>query len=292
MTVGVNPLKDILVNIIDQLTIIDIGHANQVSKVFLQIFNQNVVWQHLLRKNYLKDLDSKSIQAIKFPKDIFKLLFGEKNNLVEMDTVKSLADNGDPYCQFILGRQYYWSEPSEEIVNESIRYFELSRQQGMTYAHYYLGLSTRHTQKELAFECFLAGAQNGDMHSEYHLAICYEDGIGVQPNEEEAKKFFRKAAEKGHASAEVRYQYYLGLDYMNSKDYANAFNAFYIGAKDGEKDCEYWAGFCLEKGIGVSADPKRALLFYKSAAKQGHFGALTRLNKEDLERPTKKQKTH
>lgn len=44
-------------------------------------------------------------------------------------------------------------------------------------------------------------ANAGDVNALYALAIMYGKGIGVEKNEEEATKWFRKLAAKGHAGA-------------------------------------------------------------------------------------------
>ena len=75
------------------------------------------------------------------------------------------------------------------------------------------------------------------------MGFCYEEGIGVAKDGAEAVKWFRKAAEQGHAGA----QFNLGYCYMN--------------------------------GIGVAKDGAEAVKWYRKAARQGDEDAQKALKK-------------
>lgn len=46
-------------------------------------------------------------------------------------------------------------------------------------------------------------AENGDMESQYHLAICYQSGAGIKKDEKQAALWFMRAAAQGHAEAKA-----------------------------------------------------------------------------------------
>lgn len=48
--------------------------------------------------------------------------------------------------------------------------------------------------KTLAVKYFLLSAQQGQVSAQYHLALCYEKGMGVQENLHEALAWYEKAA--------------------------------------------------------------------------------------------------
>ena len=79
----------------------------------------------------------------------------------------------------------------------------------------------------------LERAEMGDAEAQYNLGDTYANGIGVTKDDEEAVKWYRKAAEQGHAEA----QFSLGLMY-----------AF---------------------GEGVAKDLEEAVKWYRKAAEQG-----------------------
>lgn len=48
----------------------------------------------------------------------------------------------------------------------------------------------------------LEKAMSGDAESQYQLALCYRNGEGVEQSNEEAVKWYRKAAEQGNSDAQ------------------------------------------------------------------------------------------
>ena len=48
----------------------------------------------------------------------------------------------------------------------------------------------------------LEKAISGDAESQYQLALCYRNGEGVEQSNEEAEKWYRKAAEQGNSDAQ------------------------------------------------------------------------------------------
>ena len=44
----------------------------------------------------------------------------------------------------------------------------------------------------------------GNNYAQYNLGVCYENGRGVTKSISEAVKWYRKAAEKGHARAKEK----------------------------------------------------------------------------------------
>ncbi len=75
---------------------------------------------------------------------------------------------------------------------------------------------------KLAYEKFLKGSNEGDIASQYNLAIMYENGIGTKKNDKYALFWYNKAALQGNAAA----QYNLAVLYENGKgtkvDFAQA----------------------------------------------------------------------
>ena len=56
-------------------------------------------------------------------------------------------------------------------------------------------------------------AKHGDAAAQYNLGWMYDDGVGVPPDEDEAARWYRLAAEQGH----VRAQFNLGVMYDNGR---------------------------------------------------------------------------
>jgi len=80
-----------------------------------------------------------------------------------------------------------------------------------------------------------ASAEQGNAVAQYHLAVIYDRGIGVESNDGEALKWYRQAAEQGHAKA----QYNLGMMYYFGKgvpeDKTTGYQWVILAADRGEK---------------------------------------------------------
>lgn len=103
-----------------------------------------------------------------------------------------------------------------------------------------------------ALSVWLSQAQAGDSQAQVYVAEIYEKGLGTEPNNAEAAKWYEKAAVQGSSRAQVS------------------------------------LGYLYEKGLGVPADPKKALEWYRRAAgaKEGvsfDLEATSAKDKEELE---------
>ena len=87
----------------------------------------------------------------------------------------------------------------------------------------------KHLQRSL-LERKLIEANKGDWFAQYKVALYYE----TNQDEKSSVKWYRKAAEQGHSSA----QFNLGV--------------------------------CYQQGYGVEVDSKEAVKWYRKAAEQGH----------------------
>ena len=68
----------------------------------------------------------------------------------------------------------------------------------------------------------LEKAMSGDAESQYQLALCYRNGEGVEQSNEEAAKWYRKAADQGHAEAQCNLGYCYENGYGVEQSYEEA----------------------------------------------------------------------
>ena len=91
-----------------------------------------------------------------------------------------------------------------------------------------------------------------------------ETGVG----ESERIVKFKKAAEKGSATA----QYNLGVCYYNGIDvnvnYEEAFKWYLMAAEQGVVDAQYMVAICYARGKGTLQSPMEAVRWYRAAAEQ------------------------
>ena len=167
---------------------------------------------------------------------------------------------------------------------------------------YYLNIVTNRKENNEDQKNLERMALQGNTEAQFSLGDLYEKGIGVQKNEIEATKWYRKAAEQGHADAQERlgsmcyndkeeaFKWYreaakqghaeaqerLGLMYaveasrypeQASKWYRKAFKWYREAAEQGEAEAQYELGFMYEFGRGVPEDKQQASKWYRKAFK-------------------------
>ena len=122
--------------------------------------------------------------------------------------------------------------------------------------------------------CEIKKAEEGDAEAKYQLAQSYM----TEGNKQEyALKWFRRAAEEGHAAA----QFVIGSLYLEGfrgdnnteflkQDYQEALKWFLKAAEQGESEAQYHLGEMYAMGKGVEKDETQAIEWYFKAAKQGN----------------------
>ena len=103
-----------------------------------------------------------------------------------------------------------------------------------------------------------------------NLGVCYESGQGVEKNLEKAVELYRRAAEGGYPMGRcnlgVMYFFGQGVE----KDLKKAAYCFAQAAEQRLPRAQYLLGVCCEFGDGVEQDVSRALALYREAAGAGY----------------------
>ncbi|HVV69715.1 MAG TPA: tetratricopeptide repeat protein [Gammaproteobacteria bacterium] len=151
-------------------------------------------------------------------------------------------------------------------------------------------------------------AEQGDADAQNTLGTIYKEGrSGVEPNQEEAIKFYRMAAKQGHYTAkenllfgfkiyqrtenasppltdepsDAKTQYELGVRYEKGdgveKDLKKAFMFYELAAQQNNAEGEYSLGVCYEQSKGVRKDLFIAKMLYEMAADKDHTEAQCKL---------------
>lgn len=112
-------------------------------------------------------------------------------------------------------------------------------------------------------------ARSGDAEALYMLGYLYGTGKAFPIDREEARNWYLKAAERGHAVA----QYELG-EYYKKRDEREALKWFRRSAENGYADAQFFLGDAYRWGVhGVRPDKVEAMTWYSLAAANGHAGA-------------------
>ena len=124
-----------------------------------------------------------------------------------------------------------------------------------------------------AVKWFRKAAEQGHAKAQFNLGLCYDEGNGVTKDPVEAVKWYRKAAEQGDAKA----QYNLGFCYYNgsgvAKDPYEAVKWYHKAAEQGHAKAQHNLGLCYVNGDGVTKDLYEAVKWFRKAAEQGEANA-------------------
>ena len=114
-----------------------------------------------------------------------------------------------------------------------------------------------------------ARAEQGDVFSQYTLALMYYKGKGLPQDYHEAFRWFSKAADQGNVKA----QYALGnMNYKGEgipQNLNEAFRWYSKAADQGDAKAQYALGMIFYGGLGVTQDRVEAARWYHKAADQG-----------------------
>ena len=112
----------------------------------------------------------------------------------------------------------------------------------------------------------------------YNLGVMYDEGEGVPEDDKEAVKWYRKAAEQGHAGA----QFNLALMYEEGEgvleDKKEAVKWYFRAVPQGHVGAQLNLGLMFAKGEGTEKDLEWAYMLWNFAAANGN--ATAKENKE------------
>ncbi len=121
----------------------------------------------------------------------------------------------------------------------------------------------------------LAAAKKGDAQSHYDLGKIYLHRQGaaleVKEPEKEAVKWFRSAADKNHAEAQLALGFCYAAGFGIPKaSMVEAVKWYKKAADQGNPEAQFKLGMCYEKGLGgIRVNAAAAVELYRKAADQG-----------------------
>ncbi len=129
-------------------------------------------------------------------------------------------------------------------------------------------VSMEREEYENAVRYFRKAAEQGHAQAQNNLGVCYANGKGVEKDVYEAVKWYRKAAEQRYVLA----QYNLGVCYENGKgvekDVYEAVKWYRKAAEQKYASAQFNLGGCYANGAGVEKDMDKAVKWYRKAAEQ------------------------
>jgi tetratricopeptide (TPR) repeat protein len=151
---------------------------------------------------------------------------------LDYESCHPLALEGDAEAQLTLGVMYATGKGVSVDDEEAVQWLRKAAEQGHRSAEYNLGEFYYYGKG-----WYRKAAEHGNPLAQYKLGLMYKDGDSVPQDDEEAVKWFRKAAEQGR---NARPQYALGLAYANGrgvpKDYVQAYAWFAVAWVNGSAE--------------------------------------------------------
>lgn len=178
--------------------------------------------------------------------------------------LKKAAEKDNPMAQMILADAYYKGGKIPQNDKEAIRLCKILVDpfpgHGVVLGDYYSKGVEVPLDHKIAADYFKRAAEYGDETGQMRLAYCYVDGQGVPQSDANAVVWFKKAAEQGNSVA----QECLGIAYSIGKgveeDMVKAAHWRERAANSGNVGCQFKIGVHYLAGQGV---PKDNVLAYK-----------------------------
>lgn len=118
--------------------------------------------------------------------------------------------------------------------------------------------------------------------AQYFLGTLYDEGIGLEKNEQKAIDWYERASNPAPKarfrkikvfekewSAHAKYR--LGMICFRKGNYEKALDWFHSAAKQSNDSAMFQLGLMYEEGIGIKINNKKAAFYYSKAAKIDHF---------------------
>ncbi len=132
-------------------------------------------------------------------------------------------------------------------------------------------------QYQKALRYYRQAAEQGHANAQHNLGVMYKMGEGVSMDWEEAFKWYRKAAEQGNAPS----QFSLGVMYKNgwgvAENHGKGIKLLRKAAEQGLARAQYKLGYMYDYGNGVTRDEAEAIKWYRKAAAQNYEDAKSAL---------------
>lgn len=148
-----------------------------------------------------------------------------------------LGDTQD--CRYYLGRCYLLGWGVERSYEKAAAIFDRLVEGGYPYAAMMLGMMHRDGKgfpksDEMMAKYYLLAAELGCDEGCYRIARCYENGIGVERNPEEAKRWYARWSELYRDPEDMIF-----YDERDPEEYEEAMRFFKEQAEAGDEDCAF-----------------------------------------------------
>ncbi len=204
------------------------------------------------------------------------------SDAIDRSSSISLASR-DTYVSALEFGQGRYSEGLLKAIDDAMQFKLQDRPQNIT--EWQLSFGEKQTNNSLSdtiqpdtdatdmLSAALQAAESGDVSAISNLGFMYVKGIGIEKNEEDGVKWYRKAAELGHLTS----QFNLGVMYAKGRgveqNYVESLKWYKMAAEQGDLTAQATIGMMYAKGIGCKKDSEAARRWYQKAASKGDVNA-------------------
>ena len=200
------------------------------------------------------------------------------------------AEQGNAQAQLNLGRMYSLGRGVDKNFIEALAWYKKAARQKnptalfMVAATYYNGDGVPHSDVT-AYCWFLLAQEAGSKEAEdgvrrlgsglnvreraealEKIGELYDEGTDLPKSDDEAAKWYRRAAQDGSSKAQVRLAGMLLEGRGVDRNYNEASHWCDVAAKNQDMSAVFCEGVLRERGLGVEQDFKRAAKYYAVAA--------------------------
>jgi len=122
---------------------------------------------------------------------------------IDIAALQRGAASGDAQAQLNLGAAYDHGLGVARDVDKAIEWYKKAADQGLAEAQFNLAhlLVSEDISSVAAADYMLKAAEQGMPDAQYLMGVTYAEGIGVEPDEEKAKLWLKRAIAQGQTEA-------------------------------------------------------------------------------------------
>ncbi|KAL0204788.1 hypothetical protein P9112_000095 [Eukaryota sp. TZLM1-RC] len=188
---------------------------------------------------------------------------------------KKAAKNGSAFGMFKLAICYDKGIGTTIDQEKALLWYEAAADNGIASAAKQLGdyyKSEPNSDPFKAFEYYSKAAESGMVEAMVQLSYLLSSGTGCTKNQETAREWMKKAADRGHSRAQNQVGHY----YKRNNNMTLAVKYWTKCVRHGKgvpgsSDSAYQLGIAYQNGKGVDRNLRKAFLNYKQAANDSNY---------------------
>lgn len=183
------------------------------------------------------------------------------------------AENSNDDAMFFVGECYRNGLGVAKDDKAAIEWYKKSSRSDGLVNHFHFSTSfwgdETEQEKKKTFKWFQFYSDKGYAFAQNIVGTCYQDGYGIEENQERAVELFKKAANQGHSDAIYNLGGCYFCGYAVRKNLKKATDFFHKAAVSGHCLAQNKLGDIYHNGLGVLQNDKESVVWYQKSAEAG-----------------------